>query len=191
MPDTKNFRFRFDRSLQSAAYLVKLADGEEYYLQLLKLLYIADRDYLLKYGEMITGDHVVAMKHGPVLSNILDLIKGVGRRGVNSIKWARHLQTLPESHTVRLIDDPRTGSLCRASQEILDDVYTKYGTMPRYQLRDLTHSFPEWQRYFQEGTATPIPWESILQLNGGEGMIKTAMSSIELDEYQHALFGVG
>ena len=191
MPDTKNFRFRFDRSLQAAAYLVKLAGGEEYYLRLLKLLYIADRNYLLKYGEMITGDRVVAMKNGPVLSNIFDLIKGIRGQGVNSDKWAYHLQTLPDSHTVRLIDDPRTGSLCRASQEILDDVYTKYGKMPRFKLRDLTHSFPEWQKYFQENIVQSIPWDDILRLHGGEKMIKVAMNSIELDEYQHALFGVG
>lgn len=184
----KDFRFRFDRSLQAAAYFVKLAGGVEYHLRLLKLLYIADRHYLLSYGEMITGDHVVALKHGPVLTNIFDLIKG---RGVRADKWACHLQTLPESHKIRLIDDPRTGSLCRASQKLLDDVYTQYGRMSRFQLRDLTHTFPEWKKYFREGAAMSIPWEDILRLNGGEKMVPSAMNSIEVDEYQYALLGVG
>lgn len=62
MIEDQKFRFRFERALQAAAYFVKLAGEEEYHLKLLKLLYIADREYLLKYGEMITGDLVVAMK---------------------------------------------------------------------------------------------------------------------------------
>ena len=188
MPNTasKEFRFRFDRALQATAYFVGLTGGEAYSLYLLKLLYIADRNYLLKYGEMITGDHVVAMKHGPVLSNVLNLIRG---RAVRSDQWAYHLQTLPESHKVRLIDDPRTGSLCRASQGVLDEVYAKYGGMTRYQLRDLTHTFPEWQKHFQKDKVGTIPWEDILRLNGGDRMVKLAVDSIELDKYQYALLG--
>ena len=60
MTDIVNFRFRFERALQSAAYLVKMAGGKDHYIRLLKLLYIAEREYLLTYGEMITGDKVVA-----------------------------------------------------------------------------------------------------------------------------------
>ena len=181
------FRFKFERSLQAAAYFVRLAGGEMHYIHLLKLLYIADREYLAKYGEMITGDRVCAMKHGPVLSNILNLIKG---RIPRSDEWARHLQTLPESHRIRLIDDPRTGSLCRASRELMDDVFDQYGNMPRFQLRDLTHQFPEWKAYYTKKTSTTIPWEEILRLQGREDMVKTAKHSIELDEYQYALLGV-
>lgn len=184
---SRGFRFKFERSLQAAAYFVRLAGGEMHYIHLLKLLYIADREYLAKYGEMITGDRVCAMKHGPVLSNILNLIKG---RIPRSDEWARHLQTLPESHRVRLIDDPRTGSLCRASRELMDDVFDRYGNMPRFQLRDLTHQFPEWKAFFKKKTSTTIPWEEILRLQGREEMIKAAKHSIELDEYQYALLGV-
>lgn len=124
------------------------------------------------------------MKHGPVLHTVLGLIKG---RGVRSDKWAYHLQTLPESHKVRLIDDPRTGSLCRASQALIEEIYAKYGKMSRFQLRDLTHTFPEWKKYFQEGAAMTIPWAEILRCNDGEEMIKSAIHHIELDEYQYAL----
>jgi len=184
---TKDFRFRFDRSLQAATYLVKLAGGKVPWLYLMKLLYIADREYLFTYGEMITCDRVVAMEHGPVLSNVLYLIKG---RIVRSDEWAVHLQTLPESRMVRVIDDPGTGSLCRASRELMDNVYNMFGKMTKYQLRDLTHEFPEWKKYFQGGkTSTKIPWEEILRLNGKEKMIKAAMHYIELDAYQHALLG--
>jgi len=50
------------------------------YLRLLKLLHIADREWLAETGESITGDRAYAMKYGPVLSSIYDLVKGNGSR---------------------------------------------------------------------------------------------------------------
>ena len=77
MPTKPQFKFCFDRSLQAAAYLLKSAKGRELrYIHLLKMLYIADREYLVEYGYTITGDNAVAMQYGPVLSRILNLIKG-------------------------------------------------------------------------------------------------------------------
>lgn len=51
--NTKHFRFRFERSLQAAAYLIKLAGGELSYIHLLKMLYIADREYLAEYTAVL------------------------------------------------------------------------------------------------------------------------------------------
>ena len=187
MTEIKDFRFRFGRALQATAHLVKRAGGKDHYLRLLKLLYIADREYLLTYGETITGDRVVAMDHGPVLSTVFDLIKGKATR---SDDWAHHLQTLPESRMVYLREDPRTGLLCRASEKILNDVHEQYGYVSRYQLRDITHDFPEWKEYFQPKTSTLIPWDAILRLNGKENMVKIAADYIELDRYQCDLLGV-
>ncbi len=44
------------------------------YMKLIKLLYLADREALARWGRPITTDTYVAMKHGPVLSYILNLI---------------------------------------------------------------------------------------------------------------------
>ena len=43
-------------------------------LQLVKLLYFVDREALLRRGAPVTGDRMVSMDHGPVLSTTLDLI---------------------------------------------------------------------------------------------------------------------
>jgi len=44
------------------------------YLKLIKLLYIIDREALLRWGRPLTGDRYVSMDHGPVLSQTLNLI---------------------------------------------------------------------------------------------------------------------
>lgn len=45
------------------------------YLRLLKLLYIAYRESLAETGRSMTNDRVVAMKHGPVLSEVYYLVE--------------------------------------------------------------------------------------------------------------------
>src|SRR5436190_24334529 len=65
------------KTAQAAAVLIRAecATGMNY-MRVLKLLYIADRECLRRYGRVITGDRAVATKRGPVLSVSLDLIKG-------------------------------------------------------------------------------------------------------------------
>ena len=41
-----NLRFQFERALQASAYLLRLDGKRMAYLRLLKLLYIADREWL-------------------------------------------------------------------------------------------------------------------------------------------------
>src|SRR2546425_12624302 len=68
------FKFNERKAVQAAARLIAQSGGEMNYLALMKLLYLIDREALIRFGRPITGDKVVAMKHGPVLSRIYDLV---------------------------------------------------------------------------------------------------------------------
>ena len=69
-------RFLFDerKAAQAAVYLIKKRSDQINYMKLNKLLYLADRKALFEAGQPITGDRMVSMPKGPVLSDILDLI---------------------------------------------------------------------------------------------------------------------
>src|SRR5476651_2204467 len=69
-------KFQFDekKAVQAAAYLIQKNGGSMNYMALLKLLFLADRASLLKRGHPITGDQIFSMKHGLVLTQILDRI---------------------------------------------------------------------------------------------------------------------
>jgi uncharacterized phage-associated protein len=73
-PTHVRFTFNERKAIQAAGRLIQLAGGEMNYLALMKLLYLVDREALFHLGRPITGDKVVAMKHGPVLSRIFDLV---------------------------------------------------------------------------------------------------------------------
>jgi len=54
--------------------LLKQGGSPTSYLKLIKLLYLADRDALLRFGRPITTDCYVLTSQGPSLSQVSDLI---------------------------------------------------------------------------------------------------------------------
>lgn len=110
-------------------------------LKLMKLLYIADRKALVELGRPITFDRFVSMEHGPVLSRTLDVMK----RKVRADYWSQYISP-PDDHELHLLTtEPPREKLSRAEETILDSVFQEYGHYDKYHLRDLTHTFPEWQ----------------------------------------------
>src|SRR5688500_6404126 len=64
------------RTAQAAAYFLHRAGGQLPVIKLVKLMYLAERLSLFRYGEPITGDKLVSMPNGPVLSRTYDHING-------------------------------------------------------------------------------------------------------------------
>jgi len=66
--------FNETKATQAAARFLHLADDHLNYMVLIKLLYLADREALVRWGRPITFDTYYTMKYGPMLSNVHDLI---------------------------------------------------------------------------------------------------------------------
>ena len=62
------------KATELAAHFLSWAGGQMKYIQLLKLIYLADRAALDKEGHSISTDHWVSMKHGPVPRETYTLI---------------------------------------------------------------------------------------------------------------------
>jgi len=111
------------------------------YLRLLKLLYIADRESLAKTGRSITGDRVVAMKHGPVLSEVYYLVESNHQ---DAGKWGEFLQK--DGYQLELIRDPGTGDLSPYELRKLREIAERYKNCDEWDVVKVTHDFPEWVR---------------------------------------------
>ena len=178
------FRFNFEKSLQAAGVLLSLDGHRMERIRLLKLLYIADRELLAETGRTITGDRAVAMNHGPVLSQVYDLIKG---HALKSSEWDRYIYT--DNRSVQLLVDPGRDELSRREFEKLAEVTDRYRDVDDWSLSDATHGFPEWSRNYTEGASSVIPWREVLAAQGKEDLVEV----IELEEadrcYLDDLFG--
>ena len=73
---------RFDpaRAIELVLYVASRLRNPTFH-SVSKILYFADKAHLSRYGSLLTGDSYVAMKHGPVPSEIYNLLKAAaGRR---------------------------------------------------------------------------------------------------------------
>jgi uncharacterized phage-associated protein len=157
-------RFRFDerKAAQAAAYLLTHRDGRLNYMALIKLLYLADRAALLECGQPITGDRMVSMPHGTVLSQILELIHTGSPE--TPTPWFE-LISEPERYEVSLRrPSPPTDELSRFELGVLDEVDKSFGMLDQWALRRLTHELPEY--HDPEGSSLPILPEEILRAEG-------------------------
>lgn len=131
---------------QMAAFFGQKQGGVINVLKLTKLLYLADRESLAKYGRPISYDRLVSMDHGPVLSRTLDLINGFSN-SPGAAKWEEWISTRSD-HDVgvkREFSREDLDELSTADLEVLEVVWRKFGKMDQWTLRDWTHkNCAEW-----------------------------------------------
>ncbi|MCL2347255.1 MAG: Panacea domain-containing protein [Planctomycetaceae bacterium] len=170
--ESYQFQFNFDQTLWATALLLKKIGRDVHYLDLARLLYLVEREYLSGAGEMLMGGAIHAMKHGPVLERVFLLIKGCDIW--KSDEWARHIRILPKTHFVRLIHFPENFHLWRDQIECLHCVVNYYYGDNKTDLGKLVRSLPEWKKYKPAKTEEYqiIPWEEILRARGQEELIE-------------------
>ena len=154
--------FNQEKATATAAFLLKLRGGRMSYLKLIKLLYLADREAYGRWGFGITSNRYVSMDHGPVVSNIYDLIT-VDER----LKpfWSKYISAPLGDYEVELRNtEVPENVLSRAEEKLLIEVFGSYGTWSRWKLRDFTHDLPEWRD--PHGSSAPIGIEEILHVQG-------------------------
>lgn len=188
--------FSEEKVAQMAAYLLLKRGGRMAYLKLMKLLYLANRRSIVERGRMMGEDALFSMKHGPVMSNTLDLIRETHKRGGKY--WYHLLKT--EGINLVLRCDPRKidvdevlDTLSRSDIKILDSVYSEFGYMNRFELRDMTHLkdyCPEWKDPGK--SRMPIDRKDILIYEGkseeeANSILQSMSESEELKEFSSHL----
>jgi Protein of unknown function (DUF4065) len=120
---------------------------------------LADRRTLVEQGQPITGASMVSMKHGPVLSEVLELINEGEKQGG---PWADYISP-PLAYEVQLkVGGPEADELSRYELRVLGEVHARFGGMDRWALVDWLHeNIPEWQD--PDGSVLPIRFADVLR----------------------------
>ena len=176
--------FDKEKAAQVAGYILWRC-GSMKYIKLMKLMYLAERKYLVDYESRLIGDRLVSMPHGPVLSNTLDLIYF----DPESIwdKWVKDEADKFVSLGRGVESEDDFDLLSKSAIRVLDSIISQFGSMGPWELRDLTHTkevCPEWQN--PHGSSYTIELEDIL-LNSGKTQKEVGFIIAELkrqEEYQ-------
>lgn len=144
------------------------------HLKLMKLLYIAEREALLRLGRPIIFDSCVSMDHGPVLSQTLNLMHGESKSDGH---WEKAI-SMPANNEVSLIEDPGDDKLSEAEDQLIREVFYQHGEKTRWELRNFTHDLAEWQN--PKGSSIQIDYKDILRTSGKtENEIEAILEDIE------------
>jgi uncharacterized phage-associated protein len=170
-------KFVFDerKAAQAAAHLLHCHGAPMPYIKLIKLLYLADRRAFIETGHPVTGDRMVSMKNGPVLSKTLDLIRHTGGSGPSV--WHEYVSD-PELHAVTATCpvelDEDDDELSQYERSLLDAVFQEFGRTNQWDLVDYTHTLPEWTD--PKGSSAAIDPSTILK---SEGFTKKEVAAVE------------
>lgn len=151
------------KAAQVIAYLAMKEQGCMPVLKAVKLVYLADRESLARFGFPILDEPYVSMPHGPVSSCSYDHIN---RKNRSDDGWHDFLRDR-SGHDVAVVDgivQDDLDELSDADIACLDTVWDKFGHMDRWQIRDWTHdraNIPEWED--PGGRSQPIPLERVLK----------------------------
>ena len=93
---TMTLLFNEAKATQAAAHILHLRGGSMSYVKLIKLLYLADREALIRWGRPITTDRYVSLDIGPVVNRVYELIRG--EPAPNSMWIWRKFISAPENY---------------------------------------------------------------------------------------------
>ncbi len=172
------------KATQAAARFLMLRGEKMSYMKLLKLLYMADRTALLRWGKPITTDRWVAMKYGPVLSNVYSLI--VDEQAAQSSGIWSHYISSPERYEVSLLQEVSNDKLSVAEEKLIDEMYESYGHYSRWDLVEHLHKvLPEWKS--PGDTSVPISLRDILGIERDESEVNEIVTELKVFAQEHAL----
>ena len=147
-------------------------------MKLIKLLYLSDREALLRWGRPITTDCYVSMDRGPVLSQVYNLIAEDITPGAESA-WRKFISPPTSQYEVSLLTAVvPSDELSVAEERLLEEIYAAHGKKSRWELVDFVHTLPEWTN--PHGSMIPIEYRDILKAaNRTEAEIAAIESELE------------
>lgn len=154
-----NIAFQFNRrkAIEAILYLVPRVSECDVY-GICKLLYIADKASLEKYGRFVFGESYVAMQRGATPSKAYDLLKRARHHPVGGLQV--------EGNQVIALREPDLGCLSESDIECLDQIISAFGKAP-YHVRAREAHDPAYDRAWNtpgRKGSVPIPVESIAEL---------------------------
>jgi uncharacterized phage-associated protein len=141
------FNFNHRKATQAINFFALKEDGIINRMKALKLLYLADRYHLRKYGRLITNDIYFAMDKGPVASGSKDIAEQCDFIGKSERDYASRYLEVKKPHHVKSNKHPDNDVFSDSDIEALNFAWERFGGLDQFQLVKLTHKYPEWSKH--------------------------------------------
>jgi uncharacterized phage-associated protein len=137
-----SFTFKPEKLVNAIAYFVRNCSNVGR-TKACKLLYFADKEHLLRYGRPITGDRYYRLKHGPIPTKGLNMLRGVSTPA-NAALLTYWLSL--EDESIKLKRRPDLKVFSKSDLRVLEEVCGKYGRYSASYLSRLSHREAPWKK---------------------------------------------
>lgn len=135
--------FDYKKATQALNFLAIKEGGKIGKLNALKLIWLADRVHLRKYGRPIFNDNYLAMPYGPVASSVKDIAEA-----------SDFMADVERDYSEKYLD--RSNVIVKSKADIDDSVFSEtdlhvlnfvYKKFGKIDLVRFSHEFPEWKKH--------------------------------------------
>ncbi|WP_156123549.1 Panacea domain-containing protein [Flavihumibacter sp. ZG627] len=154
--------FNYKKSVQALALIALSEQGVMNKMKAIKLIWLADRLHLRRYGRTITGDTYFALKLGPIASNTRDILEASSFASDEETAYSNNFIKQEGKNYYRLIGDFNAKVFSKTDVEVLKMIIAEYGKMDQFDLSDFSHRFPEWKKWeleLKRGNPSRYPME--------------------------------
>jgi uncharacterized phage-associated protein len=137
-PVTGPFQFDPEKATEALVYVASRVRDHDLYATL-KVLYLADKRHLHRYGRFVFGDTHYALPHGPVPQGAYDIIKGLRNEPNGRQYESAQLALRMEGNTIMPQRDADTDVFSASDLECLDEAIAEFGRLSFAELKTRTH----------------------------------------------------
>ena len=169
MKKTNLVGFESAKAAQISAYFAAMEGRAISKLKLIKLIYLAERAFLQKFGDSMLYDEMFSFKDGPICSSTLN---GLDEKLDVSV-WNRYVKRLSSRGILSNmgLDRDQYDEISDAEWEILNLVWHEFGWMTASQIRNYTHRHcPEYTEV--PSGRVPISFYDILKAVGDQNALE-------------------
>ena len=142
-----HLKFSHKKATQILNYFAIKEGGKINKMKALKLIFLADRYHLRKYGRPITNDDYFAMQLGPVASGVKDIAENSDFLDENVKEYSSQFLELKNRYDL-ISKHPLEEDVFSASDlEVLSFIWDKFGYLAVFELSHVTHQYPEWKKH--------------------------------------------
>ncbi len=153
------FDFDFEKFLAAVHYLAMCRVPELDKYKVCKLLFLADKYHVVRYGRPIIGDRYCPLPHGPVPSRSLDLLNEFIRSEESKREEMTQMGDVleldkkfqnPRFVAKKKMEADEMEALSKSDIEALDHVIKIFGARGFDELKSLTHAVYAYRRAVEE-----------------------------------------
>jgi uncharacterized phage-associated protein len=155
-----HFHFDLKKATQALNWFAGKSGGSINKMKALKLIYLADRFHLRKYGRLITNDSYFAMDYGPVPSGVKDLAEASDFLGSSEQQYSEQFIRPVDQYTLESKQPADNTVFSESDIEALNFAWNTFSRLEAFELAKLTHEYPEWKKH-----AETLKTDSRIQMN--------------------------